>query len=133
VLSSRMSLTQISPAAAPSPRIIFLHARFSAVNFPHVGAEPSTRPQVRVPSRRRGISPYTPEPASDRFYPHDSTEHLRPRFAPTGDTSSCNTQLQLATFPRSVDYAGLKSNLSPFRINTSKLSEVLIMEDLCRT
>jgi len=37
-------------------------------------------------------------------------------------TASCNTQLQLAAFPRSVDYAGLKSDLSPFRINTSKNS-----------
>jgi hypothetical protein len=42
-------------------------------------------------------------------------------------------QLQLAAFPRSVDYARLKSNLSSFRINTSKVPEVLIMEDLCRT
>jgi hypothetical protein len=35
-------------------------------------------------------------------------------------TPSCNTQLQLAAFPRSVDSRALKSNLSPFRINTSK-------------
>jgi hypothetical protein len=48
-------------------------------------------------------------------------------------TPSCNSQLQLAAFLRSVDYRGLKSDLSPFKINTSKLSEVLIMEDLCRT
>ena len=35
-------------------------------------------------------------------------------------TASCNSQLQLAPFPRSVDYRGLRSHLSPFRINTSK-------------
>ena len=35
---------------------------------------------------------------------------------------SCNSQLQVATIPRSVDYRGLKSDLSPFRINTSKNS-----------
>jgi hypothetical protein len=33
---------------------------------------------------------------------------------------SCNSQLQLATFPRSVDYRGLIWHLSPCRINTSK-------------
>ena len=45
---------------------------------------------------------------------------------------SCNSQLQLDAFPRSVDSRRLTLNLSPFRINTSKVSEVLIMEDLCR-
>jgi hypothetical protein len=33
---------------------------------------------------------------------------------------SCNSQSQLAAFPRSVDYGGLKWHLSPFKINTSK-------------
>jgi len=47
--------------------------------------------------------------------------------------ASCNSQLQLDAFLRSIDYTGLTFNLTPFRINTSKLSEVLIMEDLCRT
>jgi hypothetical protein len=35
-------------------------------------------------------------------------------------TASCNTQLQLATFLRSVDYRGLMSSLTPFEINSSK-------------
>ena len=39
-------------------------------------------------------------------------------FGPSGDASSCNSQLQLAAFLRSVDCRGLMSNLSPFKINT---------------
>jgi hypothetical protein len=42
-------------------------------------------------------------------------------------------QLQLHALLRSVDYRRLMCHLTPFRINTSKLSEVLITEDLCRT
>jgi hypothetical protein len=48
-------------------------------------------------------------------------------------TASCNTQSQLAAFPRSADSRRLRSHLTPFRINTYKLSELLIMGDLCRT
>ena len=54
-------------------------------------------------------------------------------FLAAPPTSSCNTQLRLAAFLGSVDYRGLKLILSPFRMNTYKVSEVLIMEDLCRT
>ena len=38
--------------------------------------------------------------------------------------------LQMPELLRSVDYGGLMGNLSPFRINTSKFPEVLIIEDL---
>jgi hypothetical protein len=38
--------------------------------------------------------------------------------------------LQMPELLRSIDYGGLMGNLSPFRINTSKFPEVLIIEDL---
>jgi len=37
---------------------------------------------------------------------------------------------QVPALPRSVDYGGLMSDLTPFKITTSKFPEVLIMEDL---
>ena len=53
--------------------------------------------------------------------------HLRVLFpavdvTPRSAIPSCNSQLQLHAFPRSVDYAGLKSHLTTFRINTSGFS-----------
>ena len=40
-------------------------------------------------------------------------------------TASCNSQLQLDAFLGSVDYRGLMLDLSPFRINTSEISQIL--------
>ena len=54
-------------------------------------------------------------------------------FLPVPSPASCNSQLQLHKFLGSVDSRGFRSKLTPFRINTSKLSELLIMGDLCRT
>jgi hypothetical protein len=99
-------LARRSARAEAAPRGTFVSARFSVANRPHAGAEPSIRSAARV---LRGSS------RGGRI----EGSLWRP-FAPITDTSSCNTQLQLATFPRSADYTGLKSNLSPFRINTSK-------------
>ena len=41
-------------------------------------------------------------------------------FLAVPPAASCNTQLQLVPFLRSVDYRGLMSNLTPFKINTSR-------------
>jgi hypothetical protein len=100
------------PVEKAGLRGIFPSARFSAANCPHVDAEPSTRSAVRVLS--------LPAAAGESSFGGRVEGSLWPLSASIDDTSSCNTQLQLAAFPRSVDYRGLKWHLSPFRINTSK-------------
>jgi len=71
---------------------------------------------------------------SPRSLPVSVIFFLAPTPGAPSPTVSCNfvtsaipicNKLQLAAFPRSVDYRGLKSHLSPFRINTSKGNNIL--------
>jgi hypothetical protein len=59
-------------------------------------------------------------PLAESRAPHSVPSPISGRNSLQLADPSCNSQLQLATFPRSVDYRGLNWNLSPFRINTSK-------------
>ncbi len=106
MLSSRMSLTRCPRARTPrlpARGASVLRESLCPLPLCVIFSRPSTPPR-RSPVRRPPPSRSAPAIRRDRR------------------TASCNSQLQLATFPRSVDYAGLKSNLSPFRINTSKNS-----------
>ena len=104
MLSSRMSLTRCPRARTPrlpARGASVLRESLCPLPLCVIFSRPSTPPR-RSPVRRPPPSRSAPAIRRDRR------------------TASCNSQLQLATFPRSADYTGLKSNLSPFRINTSK-------------
>ena len=129
-----MSLTQFSPAAASLPRSI-LH--------PTKGASPEparSGGSAAADGRRSAVAEISPSIfliSHGAPSPTRSCNKLQPALrlphllipedfkSTTINTSipSCNRlqrQLQLAAFLRSVDYAGLKSDLNPFRINTSR-------------
>jgi hypothetical protein len=90
------------------------------------------RKRMLVPAHRGNLPPSGAELASARLSPAHSSaslcgpQRLRVIFcssvfcAASFPIPSCNTQLQLREFLRSVDSRRLKSDLSPFRINTSK-------------
>jgi len=102
MLSSRMSLTQISPDAARLPRLVLLCATLHSRRLIVILNSPSASPHRLALPRPRLRRPTVT------------------RTAPLSRAASCNSQLQLAAFLRSVDDRGLNWTLSPFRINTSK-------------
>jgi hypothetical protein len=112
MLYCHMNRERNLPSLSQSNRVI--HAVFA----PNISAPIASRaPRCAV------FLCESPRDSAPLRYPFLPLRRGRPQPAPPPiGTASCNKQLQLHAFLRSVDYRGLMSNLSPFKINTSKNS-----------
>jgi hypothetical protein len=133
-------------AQSVRPRDIFAATKPSATIFPHVGAEPSARSVVRVPSlpaaasHGREISPYAPRLLSARLLssvsPNSQISNFKFEIARSSEAISVSFHERSSASLCGIQrFCVILFLAAPFTAscNYTKFPEVLIMEHLSGT